>query len=181
MKKRGYEQSVQREDSSVYDDGEDGGMLSTSRDAAVRAKAYEGKQPHPARWVCATIFCTLFVVILAIWAGSSTDAGRAVLTRMAQPGAADFKEYVWLLLEESRSGSLSLSMLSTLSLSTNCSIRQTAERLASFRSKSLCRLRAQNDWFACALICTPGTTLSLSIARLTQHHSPKISAATCAI
>jgi hypothetical protein len=94
MKKRGYEQSVQREDSSVYDDGEDGGMLATSRDAAVRAKAYEGKQPHPARWVCATIFCTLFVVFLAIWAGSSTDAGREVLNRMAQSGAADFKECV---------------------------------------------------------------------------------------
>ena len=99
MKKRGYEQSVQREDSSVYDDEEDGGMLTNSRNAAIRAKAYEGKQPHPARWVCSTIVCTLFVVFLAIFLGSGTETGREVLKNMAQRGSSDYTTYVCLVLK----------------------------------------------------------------------------------
>lgn len=97
-KNRGYEQSVQRDDSSVYDDEEDGGMLTNSRNAAIRAKAYEGKQPHPARWVCATIFCTLFVVFLAIFLGSGTEAGREVLRSMVQSAASDYTGCVCLPL-----------------------------------------------------------------------------------
>ena len=97
-KSRGYEQPVQRDDSSVYDDEEDGGMLTNSRNPAVRARAYEGKQPHPARWVCATIFCTLFVVFLAVFLGSGTETGREVLRSMAQSGASDYKGCVRLAL-----------------------------------------------------------------------------------
>jgi hypothetical protein len=108
MKKRGYEQSVQREsaDSSVYDDGEDGGMLATSRDAAARAKAYEGKQPHPARWVCGTILCTLLVVFIAIWLGSGTETGRDVLNRMAQGDGADYMACVQLPIGKGCCGSV---------------------------------------------------------------------------
>ena len=96
MGKKGYDKTVQRDESSVYDDGEDGGMLATSRDAATRARAYEGtgKQPHPARWVCASIVGTLVVVILAIALGSGTDAGRDVLTRIALSGNTDFNACV---------------------------------------------------------------------------------------
>ena len=152
MKKRGYEQSVQREstDSSVYDDEEDGGMLTTSRNAAVRAKAYEGKQPHPTRWVCGTIICTLFVVFLAIWIGSGTSTGREVLSRMAEgrDDGADYVAYVQLL-----------------------GVGRTAVAACSQTQNLTAHL----------LICTLGTMLSLLTARLTQAQWPKISAATYVI
>ena len=151
MKKRGYEQSVQREsaDSSVYDDEEDGGMLATSRNAAVRAKGYEGKQPHPARWVCGTIVCTLLVVFLLVWLGSGTAAGRDVLSRMAQSDGADYMSCV------------------QLPIGAGC-------------CESLCSQEARLKDTPPAL-CTPDTMPSLLIARLTRTQWPQISAATCVI
>ena len=151
MKKRGYEQSVQREsaDSSVYDDEEDGGMLATSRNPAVRAKAYEGKQPHPTRWVCGTIICTLFVVFLAIWVGSGTSTGREVLSRMAQ-GNDDGADYVACV---------------------KLRVGRTAVAACSQTQNLTAHL----------LICTLGTMLSLWTARLTPAQWPKISAATYVI
>ena len=99
--KRGYkgveprDSRDSREENSVYDDAEDGGMLQTSRDAATRAQSYEqgGKQQHPARYICGSVVCTLVVVVLAIVVGSGTDSGRDAIIRYALGSGSDWSGF----------------------------------------------------------------------------------------
>jgi len=85
---------------SVYEDDAEGGMLANSRDAATRRRAYEGERSRPTRWICCSVIGTVVVLLLAAFAGGSTEAGRAlgrqamrsVLTRSRDRNFNEFHE-----------------------------------------------------------------------------------------
>ena len=85
---------------SVYEDDAEGGMLANSRDAATRRRAYEGERSRPTRWICCSVIGTVVVLLLAAFAGGSTEAGRelgrqamrSVLTRSRDRNFNEFHE-----------------------------------------------------------------------------------------